>query len=251
MTGAPDTAQPRAQLQERANNGLHAHVAHRVQALLPAPQSRVLDIGCGNGALLHRLAAMGYTDLVGLDIAPPSTALPGLSYLTGDLDDCRTPLPAGSVQMALAVEVLEHVENSGSLLQELARVLAPDGLFLATTTNVHSLEARLRYLLLGHLKQFDALGDPTHITPVFQFPFRRLLARHGFEVAECWGFPLDGSSPTSRPGLAALARAASWLGLHGQPAGDQLCLLIRKLPAGGGLAQDKRQAVTAHYAPEG
>ena len=129
-----------------------------------------------------------------------------------------------------------------------ARVLAPDGVLLVTTPNVHSVQARLRYLLLGELKQFDAIGDPTHITPVFEFPFRRLLARHGLEVAQRWGFPEDGSSPTSRAGLSALAGALSLLGVRGSPAGDQLCLLIRKRPVQDAAAHDKRHAVTAHYA---
>ena len=31
------------------------------------------------------------------------------------------------------------------------------------------------------------------------FPYTRLLNRHGFSVLESWGFPEDGSSPTSRP----------------------------------------------------
>jgi 2-polyprenyl-3-methyl-5-hydroxy-6-metoxy-1,4-benzoquinol methylase len=237
-----------AALQERANVGLHAHVAQRVQALLPARQACVLDLGCGSGALLQRLAALGYSNLWGLDIAPPVSAQPGLHYMTGDLDACRMPLPDGSVQLAMAVEVLEHVENTGSLLDELARVLAPDGVLLVTTPNVHSVQARLRYLLLGELKQFDAIGDPTHITPVFEFPFRRLLARHGLEVAQRWGFPEDGSSPTSRAGLSALAGALSLLGVRGSPAGDQLCLLIRKRPVQDAAAHDKRHAVTAHYA---
>lgn len=250
MTPALSLAESPADLQERANAGLHEHVARRVRALLPELGACVLDVGCGSGALLQRLARLGYGNLVGLDIAPPASALPGIRYLACDLDDCRTPLPDGSVQLALAVEVLEHIENSGSLLQELARVMAPDALLLATTPNLHSLQARLRFLMLGRLKQFDEIGDPTHITPVFEFPFRRMLARHGLEVVERWGFPLDGSSPTSRPGLNALARVVSWFGPRGDPAGDQLCLLIRKQPAGTRPGQDKRQAVTAHYSRE-
>lgn len=246
--------------EERANAGLHAHVAQKVQALVPARNASVLDVGCGSGALLQRLAALGYGNLCGLDIAPPATsptlqpATPGAAnttvrYLECDLDACVTPLPAQSVDLALSIEVFEHVDNLGSLLDELARVLAPAGLLLATTPNLHSLEARLRWLLTGRLKQFDAIGDPTHVNPLFLFPLDRVLRRHGLELVQSWGFPLDGSSPTSRPGLRVMARALRALGLRGAPAGDQLCLLIRKAPtAGGTTVRSKRQALTAHYA---
>ena len=237
--------------EERANAGLHAHVAQKVQALVPARNASVLDVGCGSGALLQRLAALGYSNLCGLDIAPPDTqggATPSVRYIECDLDACTTPLPAQSVDLALSIEVFEHVENLGSLLDELERVLAPGGLLLATTPNLHSLEARLRWLLLSRLKQFDTIGDPTHVNPLFLFPFERVLRRHGLELLQSWGFPLDGSSPTSRSSLRWMARGLKTLGLRGAPAGDQLCLLIRKAPASGGtVVRSKRQALTAHY----
>lgn len=240
--------------EERANTGLHAHVAHQVQTLVPARNASVLDVGCGSGALLRRLAALGYARLCGLDIAPPAEFSVGdtrVRTIECDLDACTTPLPSQSVDLALSIEVFEHVENLGSLFDELARVLAPNGLLLATTPNLHSLEARLRWLLLGRLKQFDEIGDPTHVNPLFLFPLRRVLRRHGLEVAQSWGFPLDGSSPTSRPGLRAMAAVLRALGLRGAPAGDQLCLLIRKVPAVAGVpgaaVSSKRQALTAHY----
>ncbi len=235
-------------LEERANPGLHGHVLRRVAALGLPPQARILDVGCGSGAMLEQLAAAGCQHLFGLDIAPPADSPSGITYCACDLDAPRTPWPDAFFDLALSVEVFEHVENLGSLLAELGRLLAPGGHLLLTTPNVHAIEARLRWLLLGQLKQFDAIGDPTHIYPVFRFPFERLLRRHGFEVLQTWGFPEDGRSPTSRPGLRLAARLLRLFGLAGSPSGDQLCYLLRKpsLPAGSPPA-DKRSAVTAHY----
>ena len=233
---------------ERANAGLHPHIIEHALALVHDRRARILDLGCGSGAMLESLLAHGYRDLHGIDIARPADPTPGITFIEADLDAPVLPFEADSLNLVLCVEFIEHVENPGALLREIARVLHPQGRLLLTTPNLHSVEARLRLLLLGQLKQFDRIGDPTHIAPVFSHPFAVLLRRHGLQVERRWGYPVDGSSPTSRPALRLAARLLRGLGLKGEPAGDQLCLLIGRC-AHAGLAEssDKRHAVTAHY----
>ena len=234
---------------ERANVGLHPHIIGTLVALEPRHDARVVDIGCGSGAMLLKLAAMGYTALHGIDIVRPHADRAGIAFSECDLDKLETGFDDESVDLIVSVEVFEHIENLGSLLRELTRVLRRDGRMLITTPNVHSVEARLRYLLLGELKQFDRIGDPTHITPLFMHPFEVLLRRHGLEICERWGWPLDGSSPTSRTGLRAAGRVLRALGLRASLSGDQLCLVIRKVASAttASTSQDKLLAVTAHY----
>ena len=161
-------------------------------------------------------------------------------------DRSATVLDIGCGSGALLVRL--HIENAGAFLAEIRRVLAPTGRLLLTTPNVHSVEARLRLLLLGQLKQFDSIGDPTHLYPVFNFPFNRLLARHGLRVTQRWGYPQDGTSPTSRSALRSLASLARFMGLRGDPDGDQLCLVLQHAgEAGLDTARDKEAVLTAHY----
>lgn len=234
---------------ERANTGLHPYIIDKIVALQGDRGARIIDVGCGSGAMLAKLAALGYIALHGIDIVRPLGACAGIEFSECDLDKLETGFDAESVDLVVSVEVFEHVENLGSLLRELSRVLRPDGRMLITTPNVHSVEARLRYLLLGQLKQFDRIGDPTHITPLFIHPFTVLLRRHGLEICECWGWPIDGTSPTSRIGLRAAGRVLRALGLRASPSGDQLCLLIRKVTGvtKAHATRDKQLAVTAHY----
>jgi 2-polyprenyl-3-methyl-5-hydroxy-6-metoxy-1,4-benzoquinol methylase len=208
---------------ERANAGLHPHVIDRVLQQVPDREARILDLGCGSGSMLGRLARLGYRRLHGIDISLPAEPTVGVSFSEADLDSPVLPFEAESLDLVLCVEVIEHMENPGHLLKEIARVLHPCGRLLITTPNVHSIEARLRLLLLGELKQFDRIGDPTHIAPIFNHPFALLLHRHGLQAEQSWGYPLDGGSPTSRPALRALAGMLKLFGLKGTPAGDQLC----------------------------
>jgi hypothetical protein len=118
-----------------------------------------------------------------------------------------------------------------------------------TTSNLHSAQAKLLFALGDRLKQFDAKGDPIHITPIVPFPFTRLLNRHGLTVLESWGFPLDGSSPTSRPAMRLVARLVRPL-LQSSVQGDNLCLLVQRSGAGHCSTtgnSTKAAVLTAHY----
>lgn len=72
----------------------------------------------------------GYVNLTGIDIAPPENAAVSASWKPIS-DDLHADIPAGSVDLILVVEVLEHVENMGAL-NRLAMMLAPKGRLLVT-----------------------------------------------------------------------------------------------------------------------
>jgi SAM-dependent methyltransferase len=74
----------------------------------PLPVGRVLDIGCGNGGLLLEIRRKLHTDVVGVDLRPPSPNLTGVSILQGDA--VREPLPVSDV--AVAVCVAHHLTDS-------------------------------------------------------------------------------------------------------------------------------------------
>jgi ubiquinone/menaquinone biosynthesis C-methylase UbiE len=96
---------------------------------------RVLDIGCGPGFHTAELAAgVGPNGVVtGVDISETMLAiarercaeLPNSVLLTGSATDL--PVPDQSVDAAVAVQVLEYVEDIGTALGELRRVLVPGG----------------------------------------------------------------------------------------------------------------------------
>jgi len=87
-------------------------------ALLPK-RARVLDVGCGNGALDERiLQRRPGIEITGIDVLPqPGSRIPVASY------DGRTiPHPNDSFDAVLLFDVLHHCENPRLLLAEAARV---------------------------------------------------------------------------------------------------------------------------------
>jgi SAM-dependent methyltransferase len=113
-----------------------------------------LDVGCGNGGYLRRLAARP---------DPPSRLL-GFDLSRGMLEEVRRawepgwqsprltvadiqslPLPDGVCDVALAMHMLYHVPDIGRAAAELRRVLRPGGVLLAATNGE------------GHLREMDNL----------------------------------------------------------------------------------------------
>ena len=98
-----------------------------------ASPPRILDAGCGSGRNMVLLARRGA--VTGIELASQSLEVArarGLGpVLPGSLDDAR-PFADASFDLAVALDVLEHVTDDEAALGELARVLAPGGRLLVT-----------------------------------------------------------------------------------------------------------------------
>lgn len=214
-------------LAQRTVGGLH-------EALLPrladVPKgAAILDLGCGTGAWLARLAAAGYTNLVGVDQVPPAPgvfAAPRPALVQANLEQPGTALATwhGACDVVTAIEVIEHVANQGSFWDLIAALLKPGGCALITTPNLHSLPSRLRWLFSGRVRQFDEKGDPTHIAPVFLPLLPRLLAPRGLVLGDVWSHPERGYL-AMRPALRVLFGALTFA--DPRP-GDTLCFWIHR-----------------------
>jgi ubiquinone/menaquinone biosynthesis C-methylase UbiE len=123
----------RAATYERGRLGeWHLLVVHRVADLalsaVPAP-GRVLDVGCGTGALLRRLAArLPEAELAGLDPAPRMLAearkrLNGVRLEQGVAE--RLPFADASFDLVVSVLSFDHWSDQELGLAECARVLRP------------------------------------------------------------------------------------------------------------------------------
>lgn len=129
----------------------------------------LLDVGCGTGANLA-LAGDGVRRL-GVDIHIEELT-PGM--LQGDA--LSLPLQNGSVDVVLALDVLEHVDDD-AMLAEVGRVLRGGGRLIATVPALRALWS-VRDEAAGHRRRYS------------RAMVRSLLARHGFRARELRGFQL-------------------------------------------------------------
>ncbi len=156
---------------------------------LAAPSS-MLDVGCGEGVLVHqwalRMAAREGADaarVVGIDLEEESIQAgwakrpaPNLEYRV--MEAANLPFAENEFDLASAIEVLEHVPDPEHTLAEMARC-AERHLLVSVPR-----EPLWRMLNIARGAYWPALGNtPGHLNHWSRRSFVRLLARHG-EVVE-------------------------------------------------------------------
>ena len=111
----------------------HVHWLHR--ELLAEKPSRILDLGCGPGLYLTRLADLGHT-CVGLDCAPASieyalrNASPGCTYQLGDLRSADYGTDFDLIILIFGAFNLFRVADARLILEKARAALKPGGKLL-------------------------------------------------------------------------------------------------------------------------
>jgi len=152
------------------------------------PGARCLDVGCGDGRAGTVVTGCGGA-YVGVDISRRAVAAArdrgfDARLITGS---DRLPFADRSFDLALCLEVIEHVFLPDRTILEVLRVLSPGGALIVTTPNVAYWRRRLDLALLGRWNPFGyrlaverPWADP-HIRFFNAGALRRLLEWCGFE----------------------------------------------------------------------
>jgi ubiquinone/menaquinone biosynthesis C-methylase UbiE len=118
---------------------------HLITSLLEALYPRegrlkILDIGCGTGAMLDELAPFG--TVVGADFFPEALQFCVTRGVTADLaraDVRRLPFADASFDVVTAMDIIEHIDDDKAASCEIFRVLKPGGRLFVTVPAFPSL----------------------------------------------------------------------------------------------------------------
>jgi 2-polyprenyl-3-methyl-5-hydroxy-6-metoxy-1,4-benzoquinol methylase len=171
-----------------------AYSRHRLDAvlgrLLPERGEglRMLDIGCGTGHYLARFGRQGFK-VAGLDgsdemIAHAKAQNPGVRIERGDVE--AIPFPSAQFDVLLCIEVLRYLPRFSACLREMARVLRPGGMCVATATPLLNLNG---YWLVNRLASTVGVPGFVRLKQFFStsWRLRREFLAAGFERPEVHG----------------------------------------------------------------
>ncbi len=232
--------------------GRRAVMDFNVMWLPPQSGGRLLDVGCGSGALLQFMRELGWR-VEGVDFDPQAAqnaAAKGVQVHVGELAAQR--FPEATFDAVAMSHFIEHVHDPLLLLRECHRILKPGGRLVVVTPNSASFGHR-RYRA-----DWMHLDPPRHLHLFNAACLDTLAARSGFgertlstSIRDAYGMFL-GSRSIARSGhyvmgspqprrLRVWARAmelVEWLVLKARPdAGEELVMIARKKRARSVLLQ--------------
>ncbi len=149
----------------------------RLQTVLPyaGERGRVLDIGCATGGFLESMRRLGWQSF---GVEPNQKAVTyarerfGLEVFCGELE--QASYPTGFFDLVTLWDVLEHLHDPLSTLQEVARVIKPGGTLAINIPNPDGIEARL----FG--PYWTGWDVPRHLNVFPQATLWKLLGELGF-----------------------------------------------------------------------
>lgn len=118
----------------------------------------ILDMGCGTGRTTTHLKTIGHT-LIGVDVAPNMICAardkhPDIDFMVGDASDIR--FRDGYFDAVLfsfnGLDCLYPYKNRVKAMNEINRVLKPDGLFIYSS---HKIEAMLSWRAAKRIRLYD------------------------------------------------------------------------------------------------
>ena len=149
------------------------HMTRYISATHLVKGKTVLDIACGEGYGSYMLSSAA-SRVIGVDISESTIQSAALKYKKENLEfkvgDCTSiPLSDSSIEVVISFETIEHIIEQDKFIQEIKRVLTPDGLLILSSPNRDIFSSYTGTENEYHLKELNELELRALINPHFEF----------------------------------------------------------------------------------
>jgi methionine biosynthesis protein MetW len=152
--------------------------------------SRILDVGCGDGALMAALRDHAQVDARGIEIDASNVAAAvarGLSVVQGDADVDLAGYPSGAFDYAILSQTLQTARAPDKVMDELLRI---GRRAFVSFPNFAYWRVRMSLLWGGRMPVTRTLPEAWYATPNIHHvtidDFRAFLRERGIETEGAW-----------------------------------------------------------------
>ncbi|MFC3690915.1 methionine biosynthesis protein MetW [Chenggangzhangella methanolivorans] len=138
---------------------------HLLVAEMVRPSSRVLDVGCGDGALLRLLAERRGVDGRGIELSQSgvnASVAHGLSVVQGDADTDLMHYPDDAFDYVILSQTLQATRRPKQVVEDLLRI---GHRAIVSFPNFGHWRTRLQFFAEGRMPTNANLPDPWYETP--------------------------------------------------------------------------------------
>jgi 2-polyprenyl-3-methyl-5-hydroxy-6-metoxy-1,4-benzoquinol methylase len=141
---------------------------------------RLVDVGCGTGALWRHVDRR-FRTYCGLDAVRYDGFPRDAEFHQVDLDALDWPVAPASADVVTAVETIEHLENPWAFMRRLSRLARPGGWVLVTTPNQRAALSLATLIVKGRFSAFQDVHYPAHRTALLEVDLRRAAGECGLQ----------------------------------------------------------------------
>lgn len=181
---------------------------HRIIEGWITPGSRVLDLGCGDGALLSSLALNKQVDGIGVEISQDMIVrclARGISVYQADIDRGLSQWDDLSFDYVILNATLQVIHRPYELISEMLRVGTN---VVISVSNFGFVRNRIRVLFDGRISREVRVSGSWHSTPVIRFvslrEFLQSLGEMNIDIADARFFLPFGLVADRMPALCNL-----------------------------------------------
>lgn len=151
------------------------------------PSGNFLDVGTNMGFFLRNAKRIGKWNIYGVEPSPSLSDMARkyfeLNIKTAFLEDAK--FDSECFDVVTMTDVFEHIANPDKILDEIRRILKPDGiLFIKVPNGLFNMFKFKVAKWMGKLKNYDIFDSYEHVVHYSDKTLKKMLEKNGFKIVK-------------------------------------------------------------------